>query len=274
MNSLVPIYQQIKESIKSWIIDGIYKPSQKIPSESELIKEFGVSRLTIRQALGILAKEGYLVSKRGKGSYVTTDPSKLSNLRKRFYGSIDDLVYHSEKLKTKKVKIGDIRPSPIIRYRLELGRRDDFIKEITRVRVSEDIPVVVTKSYMRLKYGQFLSEAKLMERPLILGILEEEAGVTWRHVIQTIEATFADESLSGLLNITSGSPMLRVERIMMAKRLKPIVLAVSWFRADVFKYFEGFRIVHRNGRRKLLYAGFRDAAKWASFGSLDGSTYD
>lgn len=259
MNDMVPIYQQIKESIKSWIIDGIYKPSQKIPSESNLIKEFGVSRLTIRQAISLLVQDGYLISKRGKGSYVTSDPEKLSTLLKRFYGSTDDLFYHSERLKTRKVSVVNIQPSPVIRKRLCLHPEEKFVLEVTRTRFSEDTPVVVTKSYMHTKYGKFLPEKKLLENPLVIGILEKEAGIIWRHVLQTMEATFADKTLAEQLGVTSGSPMLRVERLIMASRRKPIILAISWFRADIFKYFDGFKVVSRNGRRKLLYEGFGDS---------------
>jgi GntR family transcriptional regulator len=264
MNDLVPIYQQIKETIKTWIMDGIYKPSQKIPSESELIKEFGVSRLTIRQAVGHLVQEGYLISKRGKGSFVTSDPEKLACLTRKLYGSIDDLLYHTERLKTKDVKIRNINPSPMIRQRLNLGSEEALVQEVTRVRFAGDTPVVVTRSYMKLKYGKFLNEKKLKENPLVIGILEKEAGITWKRVLQTVEATFADKILAGYLSITSGSPMLRVERIIMAARRKPIILAISWFRADIFKYFDGFRIVQRNGQRKLLYEGFADNKKYFS----------
>jgi hypothetical protein len=111
---------------------------------------------------------------------------------------------------------------------------------------------------MKLKYGKFLDEKKLIKYPLVIGILEKEAGVIWRRVLQTMEATFADKVLAEQLGISPGSPMMRVERIMMAARRKPIILAISWFRADIFKYFDGFRVVQRNGRRKLLYEGFRD----------------
>jgi GntR family transcriptional regulator len=256
MNDLVPIYQQIKETIKRWITDGVFTPSQKIPSEAELMKEFKVSRLTIRQAVGILVQEGYLVSKKGRGSFVTSSQEKLSALTKRLYGSTDDLFYHAEKLKTREAKIVSIIPSPVIRQKLNLGSQEEFIHEVTRVRFAQETPVVVTKSYMLQKFGKFLDEKKLLEFPLVIGILESEAGIIWRHVLQTIEATFADKVLAEQLMISPGSPMLRVERLMMAARRKPIILAISWFRADIFKYFDWYRVVRRKSERKLLYEGF------------------
>ena len=258
MNDLVPVYQQIKEKIKNWITDGVYKPSQKIPSESELIREFDVSRLTIRKAIGLLVQEGYLISKRGKGSFVTSSPEKLKALTNKLYGSIADLLYHSEKLKTKEAKIVIISPSPMIRQKLSLSTSEELIHEVTRVRFTEDTPVVVTKSYMQLKYGKFLDERKLINFPLILGILENEAGIFLRYFYQTIEGTFADKRLAKQLRIASGSPMLRVERLMMASSRKRIIFSISWFRADIFKYFDRFRVVYRKDGRKLLYEGFEN----------------
>ena len=261
MNDLVPVYQQIKETIKSWLLDGVYKPSQKIPSESELMKEFNVSRLTIRQSVGLLVQEGYLTSKRGKGSFVTNSQEKLSALTKRLYGSVDDLYYHSEKLRTKEARIASVKPSPIIRQKLNLSKKEEFVIEVTRVRFAGDTPVVVTKSYMQPKFGKFLDEKKLMDSPLVIGILEQEAGITWKRVLQTIEATFADKIMAEQLRITSGSPMLRVERLLMTTRNTPVILAVSWFRADIFKYFDGYRVVHRKGERKLLFEGFGEGGE-------------
>ncbi|MBN2059771.1 MAG: GntR family transcriptional regulator [Deltaproteobacteria bacterium] len=258
MDNLVPVYQQIKEAIKNWIIDGVYKSSQKIPSETELIKEFGVSRLTIRQAVGQLVQEGYLVSRRGKGSFVAISPDKLNFFSKKLCGSIDDLFYHSEKMKTRHVSIEKVTPSPIISQKLKLNPEEKTIHEVTRVRYVDDRPIAVTKSYIQLKYGKFLDKEKLMKQRLIIGILEKEAGITWRHVVQTIEATFASKDLADQLKIASGSPMLRVERIMMTGKRRPIILAISWYRADIFKYSDGFRIAHRRGVTRMIYEGFEN----------------
>lgn len=259
MNNLVPVYQQIKETIKSWIIDGVYQPSEKIPSESELIKEFDVSRLTIRQAVGQLAQEGYLVSKRGKGSFVSISPDKLNIYSKKLCGSIDDLFYHTEKMKTVYVKVEKVKPSPMISQKLKLNPEEMSVYELTRVRYVDDRPLVVTKSYIPLKYGRFLDESKLMKHKLVIGILEKEAGITWRHVVQTIEATFASKALSDHLKVASGSPMLRVERIMMAAKRRPIILAISWYRGDIFKYSDGFKVAHRRKETRLIYEGFENS---------------
>src|SRR5690625_2356513 len=62
-------YSTVKQSIKSKILDGTYKPNQKISSESELMKEFGVSRHTVRLALGDLVTKGWLYREQGAGTF-------------------------------------------------------------------------------------------------------------------------------------------------------------------------------------------------------------
>ena len=256
MNDLVPVYQQIKEIIKRRLADGAYGPIGKIPSESEFAKEFGVSRLTIRQATGILVQEGLLISKRGAGSFVTSDRKMLDRLNRKFCSSIEDISYHQEKLKTLHVEISLIHPSPAIRQKLNLGAEEEKVVEVTRVRYAEETSTVVIKSYLPLKYGQRLDEKKL-KKSLIMELLETDMGIVLKRVHQSVEATFAEKNVASLLGIPSGSPILMVERVMMATKAKPIVLSLSWFRGDAFKYLEIFRITRRNGNLRLVNEGFK-----------------
>ncbi len=69
--SHLPLYIQIKESLKKDILGGRYVPYQKMPSESELTKSFGVSRITVRQALRDLHLEGLIFTTQGKGTFAS-----------------------------------------------------------------------------------------------------------------------------------------------------------------------------------------------------------
>ena len=73
MTTVLPIYYQIKQTIKGWIVNKEFGPGNKIPSENELADRFSVSRLTVRQAISQLTQEGFLNSRRGEGTFVTRD---------------------------------------------------------------------------------------------------------------------------------------------------------------------------------------------------------
>lgn len=66
----MPLYEQVLKELKGKIISGVYKKGELLPSEKELIEEFGVSRITIRKTLSILAEMGFIETSKGRGSEV------------------------------------------------------------------------------------------------------------------------------------------------------------------------------------------------------------
>src|SRR5512134_2273115 len=71
-HSAVPLYVRVREAIRDRIAAGEWKPGDLIPAESKLLDVFAVSRATIRQALLELVREGLLVRKQGRGTFVAT----------------------------------------------------------------------------------------------------------------------------------------------------------------------------------------------------------
>ena len=80
MKNLLPMYYQIKETVKGWILDKRFKPGEKIPSAEKLATHFMVSYVTVRQAIEQLEQEGFLVSKRGSGTYVSDNETLINSL--------------------------------------------------------------------------------------------------------------------------------------------------------------------------------------------------
>ncbi len=70
------LHQQLRENLRTEILGGRYKPGSQIPTEAEMISNYGVSKITVRRALQDLTSEGLLVGHRGKGTFV--NPSKFS----------------------------------------------------------------------------------------------------------------------------------------------------------------------------------------------------
>ncbi len=71
MSNFVPLYRQVSQRIFRKIEQGVYKFGDRIPSEKELADHYGVNRLTVRRAIGLLAERGVLKSRQGKGVFVT-----------------------------------------------------------------------------------------------------------------------------------------------------------------------------------------------------------
>ena len=73
-----PVYMQIADMIREQIETGEIKPGDKLMSENEMTKAYGVARLTVREALGVLVNEGFLEKKHGKGTFCKMSRRGLS----------------------------------------------------------------------------------------------------------------------------------------------------------------------------------------------------
>lgn len=250
MVTLLPVYYQIKQAVRTWIVDGEFNSGQKIPSENELAKKFNVSRLTVRQAISQLVQEGFLTSKQGEGTFVTSDQNLINNFSLEFTGFMDDLFYQVSKSETKLVKMARREPSKSIKDKLELGSGEKEVLQIKRVRFLQNKPFAYTVNYLPLAIGKEVSKKELYKKPL-LQILEQDFGIKFIEAFQTIQASFADQEVSDKLGIASGSPILFVERIMYTKRRKPVEVVQTSYRGDLYKYIV-----------RLKYLRRKDASLW------------
>jgi GntR family transcriptional regulator len=244
VNAIVPVYYQIKQAIKNWIINREFDPGQKIPSENELADTFKVSRLTVRQAISQLTQEGLLTSKRGEGTFVTENASLITGFSLEFSGFMDDLFYQVSKSKTKSVKMSTMTVPKLIKEKLELDKEDEEVVQIKRVRFKENKSFAYTVNFLPLEIGQKITAAELYKKSL-LEVMEQDLGIQFTEAFQTIEASFASKEVAEQLGIPSGSPILFVERIMYSKKRRPVELVQSSYRGDLYKYIVRLRNVKR-----------------------------
>jgi GntR family transcriptional regulator len=249
---LVPVYYQIKQTIRNWIINGEFKPGEKIPSENELAIKFGVSRLTLRAAISQLAQEKLLISKRGKGTFVSSDKNILNSYSLEFTGFMDDLFYEVSKSKTKWAMIKKIIASANIREKLDIPNEKEVIC-IKRVRLLREELFAYTVNYLPMEIGIKIQKKELFKKPL-LKIIEQDLGIEFKEAFQTIEASFATQEVSQKMKITQGTPVLLVERIMYDKRNNPVELVKSYYLGEKHKYIMRLKSVRKGKNRWTTYS--------------------
>jgi GntR family transcriptional regulator len=69
--SATPVYVQVADILRARIESGQLMPDRPVPSESQLQQEFGVARGTARKAIAVLREQGFVVTVKGRGSYVS-----------------------------------------------------------------------------------------------------------------------------------------------------------------------------------------------------------
>lgn len=229
--SPIPLYTQIKDILRTRILDGTYAPHEKMPSEAELMKAFSVSRITIRQALGDLVKEGLIFTIHGKGTFVAKPkvPQDLTRLE-GFVEAMAGKGYetHSQLLSMKK-----FLPEKNIATKLKV-RRGEEIWEIKRLSYLNREPVSYEVTYVPQDIGDRLAGVNLANRD-IFSIIENDLGLFLNVAELDIEATSADAALAKLLKVEEGSPVLRIERLTFSDH-QPIDYEYLYYRGDAFRY--------------------------------------
>ncbi len=230
--SPVPLYTQIKEVLRSRIFNGTYQCHEQMPSESELTKIFGVSRITVRQALDHLQKEGLIFKIHGKGTYVSK-PKIFQNLGKLqgFGEAMSGMGYEIvSQVIGKKIVPAD----KTVCLKLDVNE-GELVYEIRRVRYLNSAPLSLDVTYIPKMVGERLIKEDLAHRDIFL-ILENDYGYSLGQADLQIESILADDVLSALLNVEEGAPILRIERLTFTTDNQPLDFEYLYYRGDALQY--------------------------------------
>lgn len=199
-----PLYLQIKNIIKDRILYGEYALGSNIPSEPQLENEFGVSKITVRNAIQELVQEGYLEKGSGKGTKVIriTSTSKLSRW-KRF---TEILVEEGHRIQKQWLRADmitcDVDTEP---YRL-FG---DQALKLERVYFLDDVPYIYYTHYLVKTIGN-LDLADLNAQSLYE--LLEEQNISLDKLRDEFDVSASTEDIAAILRIATGKPLLKRSR--------------------------------------------------------------
>jgi len=229
--SAQPLYAQIKDIIKQRIIDGEYAVHERLPSESEMMKVFGVSRITVRQALRDLHTDGLVFSVQGKGTFVSR-PKAVQDIQnlKGFGEAMNPQGYETS---TRVVGVQEVRVSGEVAEALDLNRNSNII-ELTRIRYLNREPISLDHSFFPVEVGKELLGRDLTQD--VFPMLENECGIELGHAELKIEAITATNDLAEKLNVGVGSSILRIQRLVFSKSGVPIDFEYLSYIGDAFQY--------------------------------------
>lgn len=230
--SPVPLYTQIREVLRSRILDGTYQPHQQMPSESDMISGFGVSRITVRQALSDLQNEGLIFRIHGKGTFVSK-PKAFQDLG-RLQGFGEAMRQMGYETYSKVISVKTARPIPQVAERLQIARNGK-VTELKRLRYLNREPISLDVSYLPATIGSRLAKEDLATRDVFV-ILENDYGMSLGHADLQIGSTVADEMLAEQLRVQAGSPVLVIERTTHTTDGMPVDFEHLFYRGDAFQY--------------------------------------
>lgn len=224
--------------------DGTYRPGDQIPTEPELCKVFGVSRITIRRAIDHLAREGWLVRQQGRGTFVQLSASRSSaTLDIRAIG--DQVAGLAAATAVRGLQVSETLPDEETRAALSLAD-DQRVQRAIHVRVLHQVPIGLITTFVPLDVARRVEAAEMAKQPMfeLLG----RAGIKLERADQFIGATLAGVEAARALQVTVGAPLLRLVRTVFDDTGRPVERVIALYRADAYQYHMELRRLDRSVR--------------------------
>lgn len=233
--SEIPLYQQLAHSIKKAVDEQKLKENDKIPAENEFCKIYDLSRTTVRQALDILEKDGYIYKLRGKGSYVSTP--KIYQNRSSFSKFYDDMRSLGKvpvsKIISLKIKVADA----YVREKMQL-EENEMLCQIKWIRYGNNEPLIYETINLNYKLVDGIEMKELTDKKLY-DILSEEYGIKMTHGKELFYPCKLDINEAKNLVLKENDLGMKVERVVFQGK-DVVEYTTSTVRGDRFIYTTNF----------------------------------
>ena len=230
-NGPMPLHQQLEEILRACIADGQWSADAPIPSENELSKEYGLSRMTVRAVITNLVRDGLLYRVQGKGTFIV--PTKISTRSPAYLGIREQLEEQGYSTATKLVEFSRITPTGKIQKILGLKEEEPVIY-IRRARYVDGSPISIHTSYIPDHCCPTMKSDDL-ETVQLCKILENDFGLKPDFVHETLEACPAREDQALFLHIKKNHPLLVLDQLLRTKEDEIYEYTQIVFRGDKMK---------------------------------------
>jgi GntR family transcriptional regulator len=236
VSSRIPLYYQLENLLREKILSGAFAAGDRLPTESELIQQYGVSRITVRQALTALAEEGLIERQQGRGTFVAERRTRRRPFEGTIHltGSLDELIEMALDTPIKVLETTRVEADPHEAELLGLAPGEPVYR-IKRLRLYEGKPFSLIVNYLPAEIGVRFTNEELSSGSL-LKRLESKFGFRLQSARQQITADLADPYVAGLLDVRVGAPLLSIERTVYTDDGRPIEYVHVLYRSDRYNY--------------------------------------
>ena len=225
-DSPVPRYAQVADFLRQRIARGVWEQGTKLPSLEELMREFDVARVTVRQAVDLLARDGLLSPQQGRGTFVTGRAAQdrwlrlqttLRDLADVYRGDKPKLTLIEESTAAPMLRSGDGRPASHYHFMRRVHSHNGESYCVISIYLDERV--------FRMAPRRFRSET-------VVPVLLDLPKVKIAHARQTLTISTADVEVAAYLDIPVNGPVAEVRRVCTAPDGTVLYLGEVTYRGD------------------------------------------
>ncbi len=242
MKNRIPRYHQIAQSLRERITEGRPAPGQRLDNQRSLAREFGVTLMTLRQALEVLERDGLIIRRHGLGTFVSSPIVDYDILHLRTFAG--DLSAKGERVATRFLGSRFAVADRWVSRELGLGRRARVFA-LERLRLVDGRPMSLQLSYLPAAIGEEVAKADLAVTPLRQA-LSFKLGIEITAARETVSAVHLEAAAARELGCRPGIPAFRSDRVSIGPDGTPVVYDRVFIPGDRFRIT---RQLHYNGSK-------------------------
>jgi GntR family transcriptional regulator len=230
-----PLHSRLETTLREMIQEGHLATGTILPGELEVAAQLGVSRHTVRHALGVLTNEGLLRRERGRGTTVVsaTPPPVIERSLSTFYAFAWETRARGATQRSYVLERQAVPADETFAKRLGVDPGTE-IERIVRLRTADEDPLVFETAYLPRELSRVL-DSRTLEQESIYDTLERRAGVRITSARESIRPIVLTRAAARLLRARTGAPAFLVERTTWSDR-GPIEWQESIVRGDRYLY--------------------------------------
>lgn len=227
----VPLYFLVEQRLRQSIDDGSIPPGAMLPTEADLCKQHGVSRITVRRALERLVSQGVVARRQGVGTFVNRPPSKLVQLT----ASLEAVLAPAPSLSQVLLKTTSTRATGEIAAALRVDEGAP-LAAFNILHRGQEGPFSVSFTYVTPEVGLRVNPDLLVAGRPAVHIAESAFHRPISRAEQTIDADLATRSVARHLELKARTPLLRVTRVYFVGNDQPFAAVIAWYHPQRFRY--------------------------------------